>query len=72
MPMFSLLILCTVLLLLGCSDSKKDAALRAGRMVATDLLASVGKDVGPYLEIFAAGKTAQPDFFPSLGNFSRP
>ena len=49
-------------------------ALRAGARieVATDLLASIGEDAGPYLEIFAAGKTAQLDFFPSLGNISRP
>lgn len=49
-------------------------ALRAGARieVATDLLASVGEEAGPYLEIFAAGKTAHGDFFPSLGNISRP
>lgn len=49
-------------------------ARRAGARieVATDLLASIGEEAGPYLEIFAAGKTAQPDFFPSLGNISRP
>ena len=35
MPMFSLLIPCTVLLLLACSDSKKDAAPRA-RLTQSD------------------------------------
>jgi hypothetical protein len=46
-------------------------ALRTGATIeiAETLLATVGEEAGPYIDLFAAGKRTAPDFFPVLGNF---
>ena len=46
-------------------------ALRTGASIeiAETLLATVGEEAGPYIDLFAAGKPTAPDFFPALGTF---
>ena len=46
-------------------------ALHSGATIeiAADLLAAVGEDASPYIELFAAGKRPAANFFPALGNF---
>ena len=46
-------------------------ALHSGAAIeiAADLLAAVGEDASPYIELFAAGKRPAAKFFPALDNF---
>lgn len=46
-------------------------ALHSGAAIeiAAELLAAVGEDASPYVELFAAGKRPAAGFFPAAGNF---
>ena len=49
----------------------RDRALHSGAAIeiAAELLAAVGEDASPYVELFAAGKRPAAGFFPAGGNF---